>query len=343
MIRIGTDCTGIDALHCALKSMSVDFDYRFASEPQLQLQHFLKNMSNPPKQLYNTIEERLELISEEVDLYVTGFPCQSFSVMGKKAGFEDARGTVFFDVLKYLQLYQPKVFILENVKGLLTHEKGKTMNTILHHLQHLSVYDVSYKVLSPTSIGFPHHRQRVFIIGVHKVKQKVVNGLWDLDIINVTLPNLLLSRDAAITIQPTCNRALCRSAQCNLVDIQNTLTQKGYDSNTETIIADLSRGVSYTRYSQSAPTIGVCPCLRLNSRDYWITNQHRYITWKEALLLQGFDGNTFGSVVCRPPKKSKAPSQRLVFMWAGNSICVPLLSGILKPIVYALSKKKTEM
>lgn len=151
MIRIGTDCTGIDSLHRALETMSVEFDYRFASEPQLQLQHFLKNMSNPPKQLHDTIQERLKLVSEEVDLYVAGFPCQTFSVMGKKAGFEDVRGTVFFHVLKYLQLYQPKVFILENVKGLVTHNKGETMNTIMHHLHDLNVYDVTYKVLSPTS------------------------------------------------------------------------------------------------------------------------------------------------------------------------------------------------
>lgn len=100
----------------------------------------------------------------EFDLLVGGFPCQAFSVAGKRLGFEETRGTLFFDIARILDAKQPNLFILENVKGLLSHDKGKTFRTILRTLDGLG-YDVQYQVLNSKDYGVPQSRERVYLVG----------------------------------------------------------------------------------------------------------------------------------------------------------------------------------
>jgi len=98
------------------------------------------------------------------DLLVGGFPCQSFSIAGKRGGFKDTRGTLFFDIAKILKTKRPKNFILENVKGLLSHDKGNTFATIISTIDELG-YDCQWSVLNSKNFGVPQNRERVFIIG----------------------------------------------------------------------------------------------------------------------------------------------------------------------------------
>lgn len=98
------------------------------------------------------------------DLLVGGFPCQAFSIGGKRLGFEDTRGTLFFDIARILAVRQPQHFILENVKGLLSHQGGQTFRTILSTLNELG-YDVQWQVLNSKDYGVPQHRERVYIVG----------------------------------------------------------------------------------------------------------------------------------------------------------------------------------
>jgi len=100
----------------------------------------------------------------DFDLLVGGFPCQSFSIAGKRKGFDDTRGTLFFDVARILTHKRPRDFILENVKGLLSHDWGKTFQTILGVLTDLG-YFVEWQVLNSKNFGVPQNRERVFIIG----------------------------------------------------------------------------------------------------------------------------------------------------------------------------------
>lgn len=101
---------------------------------------------------------------ENFNLLCGGFPCQSFSVAGRRRGFHDSRGTMFFEIVRCLREKQPQVFIFENVKGLLSHEEGSTFFTILHTLDELG-YDVQWEVLNSKDFGVPHNRERVFIVG----------------------------------------------------------------------------------------------------------------------------------------------------------------------------------
>ena len=106
----------------------------------------------------------VELIPKH-NLLLAGFPCQTFSICGKLQGFEDTRGTLFFDIARILDYHKPYAFILENVKQLVGHNKGKTLNTILEILSDLGYY-TEYKVLNALDFGLPQKRERIFIIGL---------------------------------------------------------------------------------------------------------------------------------------------------------------------------------
>jgi len=98
------------------------------------------------------------------DLFVGGFPCQAFSVAGKQRGFNDTRGTLFFDVARILKHKKPKHFILENVRGLLSHDSGRTFQTIIKVLTDIG-YLVQWEVCNSKNYGVPQNRERVYIIG----------------------------------------------------------------------------------------------------------------------------------------------------------------------------------
>lgn len=99
----------------------------------------------------------------EFDLLAGGFPCQSFSIAGKRRGFADTRGTLFFDIARIIKAKQPRLLLLENVKGLLSHDKGDTFRTIIATLDELG-YDVQWQVLN-SKVYIPQNRERVYIVG----------------------------------------------------------------------------------------------------------------------------------------------------------------------------------
>ncbi|MBD3409714.1 MAG: DNA (cytosine-5-)-methyltransferase [Ignavibacteriales bacterium] len=98
-------------------------------------------------------------------ILLAGFPCQAFSIAGRKGGFEDTRGTLFFDVARILKIRRPPAFLLENVKGLTHHDKGKTFKTILNTLENELGYTVHYRVLNSKEFGAPQKRERIYIVG----------------------------------------------------------------------------------------------------------------------------------------------------------------------------------
>ena len=100
----------------------------------------------------------------DFDLLVGGFPCQSFSIAGARKGFDDTRGTLFFEIARIASVKKPKYLFLENVPGLLNHNQGRTFETILRTLDELG-YDVCWQVLNSKNFGVPQSRNRVFIIG----------------------------------------------------------------------------------------------------------------------------------------------------------------------------------
>lgn len=99
-----------------------------------------------------------------VDIICGGFPCQAFSIAGKRGGFEDTRGTLFFEIARFASILKPKYIFCENVKGLLNHDKGRTFKTIINTFDELG-YDVEWQVLNSKDFGVPQNRERVYIVG----------------------------------------------------------------------------------------------------------------------------------------------------------------------------------
>ncbi|PWL31958.1 DNA cytosine methyltransferase [uncultured Roseivirga sp.] len=107
-------------------------------------------------------------IPDGFDILCAGFPCQAFSIAGRRGGFEDTRGTLFFDVADIIKKKEPKAFFLENVKGLRSHDKGKTLSTILNVLRNdLGYYVPDPEIINAKDFGVPQNRERIFIVGFH--------------------------------------------------------------------------------------------------------------------------------------------------------------------------------
>jgi len=137
----------------------------------------------------------------DFDLLVGGFPCQAFSIAGKRRGFEDVRGTLFFEIARILKAKKPSYFLLENVKGLLNHDKGKTFSVIIQTLDELG-YDFEWMVLNSKFFGVPQNRERVFFIGSLRGKSRR-------EILPFRETNEKI--DAAKEIIKDCNASQCNS------------------------------------------------------------------------------------------------------------------------------------
>lgn len=115
-----------------------------------------------------TKESIKNYIPKDFDILCAGFPCQAFSLAGKRLGFDETRGTLFFDVAEILRRRQPKAFFLENVKGLAIHDKGKTLKVILNTLDEIGYVVPDPQIVNAMNFGVPQHRERIYIVGFRK-------------------------------------------------------------------------------------------------------------------------------------------------------------------------------
>ena len=135
--------------------------------------------NHPGEMIHGDITQIAASDIPDFDFLLAGFPCQAFSAAGKRLGFEDTRGTLFFDVARILKEKDPSGFLLENVEGLVTHDKadkkdkvGRTFATILQTLEDLG-YEVSWRILNAKNFGIPQDRKRIYIVGTKKHKPDV--------------------------------------------------------------------------------------------------------------------------------------------------------------------------
>ena len=176
-MKIGTFFSGVGSPEQALENLGIEHEIEFACDiDKYARRTYLKNFDC--KNMYEDITSLDMKELSPVDLLVFGFPCQAFSMAGKRGGFEDTRGTLFYDALRYLKEHKPRYFIAENVKGLLSHDNGKTFQTIIDCLAlttntQMSLmpfdnlgYHIHYKVLNTKDFGLPQNRERIFIVGI---------------------------------------------------------------------------------------------------------------------------------------------------------------------------------
>ena len=241
------------------------------------------------------------------DILLAGFPCQPFSICGDLKGFEDVRGTLFFDIARILEAKKPKAFILENVKQLRGHNEGKTLQRILQTLQELG-YHTDYKVLNALNFGLPQKRERIFIIGF----RESCNFIWAEDKIPMKPLSEILESEV-----PSFYYA---SERIQKNRIEKTLTKKQYE---ELTIWHENKGGNISAYPYS------CALRAGASYNYLLVNGKRRLTEREMLRLQGFPDSY--KLVCNYQATRKQ---------VGNSVAVPCVSAVVGSVLDAIIKPK---
>lgn len=244
----------------------------------------------------------------DFDILLAGFPCQAFSIIGKKEGFDNETcGTLFFEVERILKAKRPKAFMLENVRNLVAHDKGKTYQVIRTHLESLG-YNVYAKVLNALDYGVPQKRERIIIVGFK-------------DNIMFTFPDPV----------PVSQRK-------KLADVLETNVDSKYyvkDAIRESRLMRLKDPdypkpyISHENMAGSVTPHPYSSCLRAGaSANYILINDERRPTERELLRLQGFPED-FKIVVPYGHIKHQT----------GNSVAVPVISAVAKQMVDLLDRK----
>ena len=222
---------------------------------------------------YGDITKINEKELPDFDLLVGGFPCQSFSIAGNRGGFNDTRGTLFFEIARIVKQKQPRLLLLENVKGLLSHDKGQTFYTIISTLDELG-YDCQWQVLNSKNFGVPQNRERVFIVGhlrgTPRPEVFPIGGGTKKDIVQLNHPTHSNNRLYGIEgISPTLNTAQGGNRQPKIVKVSGDLDKR------KTYLGDI------------ASTLAANPTSD-NTARLFENNKIRRLTPKECERLQGF-------------------------------------------------------
>lgn len=165
-IRVGTLFSGIGAIEHALKRLRLKTEIVFAGDidPHVKQAYFANYPITEDRWHDDITKFKAKKYKNKVDLLVGGSPCQSFSMAGRRGGLEDTRGTLFYDFVRVVTECRPKVFIFENVRGVLNHDRGNTWRVMKDVFSDIG-YDFTYKILNSSDFGIPQSRNRLFVVG----------------------------------------------------------------------------------------------------------------------------------------------------------------------------------
>lgn len=272
------------------------------------------------------------------DIICGGFPCQSFSIAGNRRGFEDTRGTLFFEIARFASILKPRILFLENVKGLLNHDKGRTFETILQTLDELG-YDVEWQVLNSKNFGVPQNRERAFIIGHLRGEggRKVFPIRGESENTNCVrqIGNLIQTSSyggnphrgrvySLKGISPSLN-CMGGGGREPKICIKEA-TKKGYSEATIGDSVNLSHPNSKTRRGRVGKQIA--NTLLTGEEQGVVMNDFRIrkLTPKECWRLQGFPDWAF-------ERAEKVNSNSQLYKQAGNSVTVNVIEAIARRLV----------
>ncbi len=289
-LKVGTDFSGIEAPLFALKALGINFEHSFACEiDPFARKSLLAN--NNPLILYEDVTKPRDL--PLVDIYVAGFPCQSFSTAGKRLGSKDPRGTLFFHCIEAIKQCKPKVFVLENVKGLLTVEHGAFWKLIKESLNTLVDYSIKTMVLNTSDYGIPQTRERLYIVGIMKSSM--------LGLLQVPSPIPCLEIESFVDREDT-----------HIEHYPPSMLKK----------EEFYKGLTFCNVDmmRARPRSKNCPTLLVQT-VLWNIAMHRRANTKELLALQGFLED-FKIVTCKTQLRKQI----------GNSMSVCVLQALFKEI-----------
>lgn len=307
---------------------------------------YLANYELKDENFYYDVRFLGSHINKEIDIFVGGSPCQSFSVAGTRGGFEDTRGTLFFEFARCVKEFQPEVFIYENVKGLLSHDKGRTFATVLNTFDELG-YKYFYQILNAKDYNIPQNRKRIFIIGF---KNKNINFEFpEVQSLKFNMADFLIGKvDAKYNLTPkgvnfirNKNRlekkhtqingeiSLCQTANQQYNCIGDFVDSKYFLSAKliKTIMATEAGSLKFnpTINTEIAKTLlASMHKMHRAGMDNYVTvdGKLRKLTPRECLRLMGFP-DTFKQIV----------SDLQMYKQSGNSIVVDILMAIMEEII----------
>lgn len=262
------------------------------------------------EQVYGDITQIDASDVPEHDILLAGFPCQPFSQAGLKKGFNDTRGTLFFDIERIISAKKPQVFFLENVKQLRGHDKGRTLQIILEHLQQLD-YKVYVDVLKARDFGIPQNRERIYIVGF-------LNHA-----IHFSFP------------EPLNKETKLGDILDDRVDEKYTISDKLWQGHQrrKSVNKESGKGFGYGLFNAKSPYTNTISARYYKDGSEILIEQNgknpRKITPREAARLQGF------------PETFQIPvSDTQAYRQFGNSVCVPVVRSIAERIKQALEKSQ---
>lgn len=244
------------------------------------------------------------------DILIAGFPCQAFSVAGKKLGFEDTRGTLFFEIARILKEKRPKAFLLENVRNLLSHNKGKTFKVIKKTLEDLQ-YEVYYTLFKAKDFGVPQNRERIYIVGFNKI---LVKNFANFKFPEPTLKKTLLGDilEKSVNDKYTISDTLWLGHQRRKIEHKNKGNGFGYSLFNKD--SEYTNTLSARYYKDGSEILIEQP-----------NKNPRKITPREAARLQGFPDDFIIPV-----------SNTQAYKQFGDSVAVPVVHEIAKNIIKIL-------
>lgn len=242
------------------------------------------------------------------DILLAGFPCQAFSIIGDRKGFEDTRGTLFFDIARILKEKKPKGFVLENVKQLRGHDNGKTLEVIISTLLDLG-YDVQYKVLNALDFGLPQKRERIFIVGW----LKKLDFNWEFSERKMTPLSKILEKKVSDSFFASEAIRTRRNEAVKLSQISHNRPTIWHENK--------SGNISAYEYS--------CALRAGASYNYLLVNGERRLTEREMLRLQGF-----------PDTFKITHKYNTLRRFAGNSLPVPAATEVISRLLQLNKKSK---
>ena len=241
------------------------------------------------------------------DVLLAGFPCQPFSIIGNKQGFGDTRGTLFFDIERIVKKKQPQAFLLENVRQLVSHDKGRTFLIICERLKELG-YTIYYKILNALDFGLPQKRERIFIVGF---RERIAFD-FPMDTGEYRPLSDILEPDDEVDPSFFASEKIRRSRlkKCKIEPFYPSIWHENKGGNISVLpfSCALRAGASY---------------------NYLLVNGIRRPSGRELLRLQGFPEN-FKIVVNITQLRKQT----------GNSVAVPVISAIAEKMQEALKKRK---
>ena len=252
----------------------------------------------------------------DFDVLCSGFPCQPFSIAGKRLGFEDTRGTLFFDVVRILKAKRPKAFFLENVKGITNHDGGNTIKVIEAALHEIG-YEFKYAVLDAKNYNVPQHRERWYCIGFDKrlgISAEDIEFPEPVELINTL--STIVEKDVGHEYDAT---------ETAMKHVDKWVEEKGIEVTDTTLAYDI-------RPSRCHFNNGVIsPCLTAKmgtggNNIPVLVKQRRKLTEHECLRIMGY------------PTDYKIGSGYQKYKQLGNSVVVPLVQSIAKVVVDKLKE-----